>query len=177
MPSSSGWLARISLRNPLRSSPLISEMPVVEIPINVGLVRPAIFTSACSKLSRPPKTVATSLIAVVCIGIASRKWRTNNTSPKEVQPWRTVKQRHRVIHSQEGQRRANGRTHLERIHSAIFLADRHSRHMPVLCYMNGELVLSDKQLPWSRLANLLPNGIGKRLVDLADSATMPSYPA
>ena len=64
----------------------ISEIPVVQIPINVGWVRSAILTNACSKFSRPPKTVATSLIAVVCIGIASRKWRTNKTSPKEVQP-------------------------------------------------------------------------------------------
>ena len=42
---------------------------------------------ACSTLSEPPRIVDSSLIAVVCNGIASRKWRTISTSAKAVQPW------------------------------------------------------------------------------------------
>ena len=61
--------------------------PVEQMPIIAGFARLLMVMTACSTFSKPPSTVATSLMAVVCIGMASRKWRTNSTSPKEVQPW------------------------------------------------------------------------------------------
>jgi hypothetical protein len=52
-----------------------------------GCARWRMLRIAFSMLSRPPITVVASFIAVVCSGIASLKWRTSSTRPKEVQPW------------------------------------------------------------------------------------------
>ena len=49
------------------------------------------FITACSTFSKPPSTVATSLMAVVWSGIDSLKWRTNSTMPNAVQPCASVR--------------------------------------------------------------------------------------
>jgi hypothetical protein len=52
-----------------------------------GFARSEMLATASSMLSAPPRMVVSSLIAVVCSGIASRKWRTISTSANAVQPW------------------------------------------------------------------------------------------
>ena len=55
--------------------------------MRAGLARFLMLSTACSMLSMPPRMVLTSFMAVVCIGMASLKWRTSSTRPKDVQPW------------------------------------------------------------------------------------------